>query len=538
MRKLLSLLSENDQVILKRAVVGDERQSGAIVGQIAILMVFGVHAYWLASNDEDAYISFRYGRNLLEGHGLVFNPGGERVEGITNLLWTLLLAAASRLTGLQLPTLALVLGCACGTLTLAVAYRWCKVELESLGLSQVKTSYGALVAPALLAIAPGFALYAGSGLETPLFALLVTGGLYAVSRAESGHRCAVGGALLGAAALTRPDGALALAFGLAACTLCGRGSRASRVAAYAVPGFGALAGITLWRLWYYGSPVPNTFFAKAGGVEVMERWGWPYLTEATYTNWFQVAFLLALGGAVLNRAFLVRNSTTLAFAFAWCVYVVYVGGDYMPGSRFLAPVLPALYVLAVSGFALLDEALRGRVSFSKKARLVILLTLGSALTAGFVLQASDQMELEASRKANNARLVEYRRSVAEWLQAQEPDGLVAANAVGALGYYSDLRILDMMGLNDAHIARYGNKDARVVPGHQAGDGEYVLAREPDYIIPLNLKPEYQWRHVEPYYIGDRELADLPGFREDYRLRIVKLEEGRSVSIFERRAPAD
>lgn len=34
---------------------------------------------------EDAFISFRYARNLVDGHGLVFNPG-ERVEGYTNFL--------------------------------------------------------------------------------------------------------------------------------------------------------------------------------------------------------------------------------------------------------------------------------------------------------------------------------------------------------------------------------------------------------------------------------------------------------------------
>ena len=40
---------------------------------------------------DDAYISFRYAHNLVEGRGLVFNPG-ERIEGFTNFLWTLVLA--------------------------------------------------------------------------------------------------------------------------------------------------------------------------------------------------------------------------------------------------------------------------------------------------------------------------------------------------------------------------------------------------------------------------------------------------------------
>ena len=40
---------------------------------------------------DDAYISYRYAANLVEGRGLVYNPG-EYVEGFTNLLWTLLVA--------------------------------------------------------------------------------------------------------------------------------------------------------------------------------------------------------------------------------------------------------------------------------------------------------------------------------------------------------------------------------------------------------------------------------------------------------------
>ena len=54
-------------------------------------------SWWLT---DDAFISFRYARNLLEGHGLVFNPG-ERVEGYTNFLWVLELAALWGLFGLR-----------------------------------------------------------------------------------------------------------------------------------------------------------------------------------------------------------------------------------------------------------------------------------------------------------------------------------------------------------------------------------------------------------------------------------------------------
>src|SRR5208282_4503087 len=43
--------------------------------------------------DDDAYISYRYARNLAEGKGLVFNPG-EHVEAYSNFLYVLLTAPA------------------------------------------------------------------------------------------------------------------------------------------------------------------------------------------------------------------------------------------------------------------------------------------------------------------------------------------------------------------------------------------------------------------------------------------------------------
>ena len=55
------------------------------------LLAFHLSVYWF--HTDDAFISFRYALNLSEGHGLVFNPGYERVEGYTNFLWVVILAA-------------------------------------------------------------------------------------------------------------------------------------------------------------------------------------------------------------------------------------------------------------------------------------------------------------------------------------------------------------------------------------------------------------------------------------------------------------
>lgn len=517
---------------------------GLVAGLGVILLLYAIRAYYVASVDEDTYISLRYARNLIDGQGLVWNPGGERVEGITNLLWTLILAGVSWLSGFGLPVVSLVLGTLCGALALLVAYLWCRAEIVAGGFSWRAASYGALAAPLLLALAPGFAFYAASGLETPFFALLVTGGLYALSRNGSLGWYAAGGAMLGAAALTRPEGAMVLSFGLGVCLLAPGGGRIRKVLACALPGFAIILAATLWRLWYYGVPVPNTFFVRAKGMEVIEQWGGPYLAQGLQANWLPVAWLLAVGGALLSWSFLVRNVAILLLVPVWCAYVAYAGGDYMPSFRLFVPMLPAVYVLAVAGFARIYQTIPAPTGSPSSVKLAVLGVPVVAIAAFAALQMPDQLDIERQHKVDNDRWTDYRRSVGEALESRSPDALVAANAVGALGYYSDLRILDMLGLNNAHIARYGDKEPGQVPGHQVGDGQYVLSREPDYIIPYGIKPIYRVDSTAPYFIGDWQLANSPEFHAEYEAIALELdnnverEGGGVVTLFQRRAGVD
>lgn len=86
----------------------------AAIGLAALAWGVVLRARAVQAINEDAFISLRYARNLLAGDGLVFNPGAERVEGITNLLWTLLLAGVSRASGIPLPQTSVTVGILCG----------------------------------------------------------------------------------------------------------------------------------------------------------------------------------------------------------------------------------------------------------------------------------------------------------------------------------------------------------------------------------------------------------------------------------------
>jgi hypothetical protein len=94
---------------------------------------------------------------------------------------------------------------------------------------------------------------------------------------------------------------------------------------------------------------------------------------------------------------------------------------------------------------------------------------------------------------------------------EEDDPLVAVDAAGAIPYFSNLRSIDMLGLNDAHIGRHHDESfGHGVQGHELGDGAYVLSREPDIIVAGVLGMS------RPAFRGGREMEADPRFHELYR----------------------
>ena len=119
---------------------------------------------------DDAFISYRYVKNFVNGHGLVFNPG-ERVEGYTNFLWIIILSIFAQL-GLDMIIVSKVLGIAAGATTLFIIYQ------ISLNLFRKKDWFFPLFAPLLLASNSAFAYWSISGLESVFFVMAVLLSVY------------------------------------------------------------------------------------------------------------------------------------------------------------------------------------------------------------------------------------------------------------------------------------------------------------------------------------------------------------------------
>ena len=446
---------------------------------------------------DDAFITFRYASNLASGNGLVFNLG-ERVEGVTSLSWTLLLAAVETLR-LPVEPAAFLLGVAFALLALRESYL--------LGRGLGASAGACLAAVALVAVHGRFWLVAGNGLEGGLFAFLV---VLVARKTVEGAAPGLIGVLLGLLFMTRPESLLItpivllyaahggparpnavreppggegipLAPGSADPALPAGLRRASLIAVAAAVVIGA---VTIWRLGYYGAPLPNSVAAKSAlstGLDTLLANLGPGLL---YTVRFEIAHApLILGAAI--ALILAPKAKALWF----CLLVVAAelpavlvnGGDWMPHYRLLtvfAPVLAALLAVCLSR-TLHDSALcplgapasppasgedaprsgdrssssgtespRGR----RSAWILALLTVSAV-----VMLSRSPWEATPGPRFTFHPITSCYQFMASRLKPHlASDDIAAAEAVGLFGWILDeTTIHDPLGLTSAHHARHG-----------------------------------------------------------------------------------
>jgi arabinofuranosyltransferase len=431
----------------------DRAQSVRLIGSTGVLLAL---AWWLRFVQDDAFISFRYAQNWVRGHGLVWNPG-DYVEGYTNFLWTVLMAVPLSL-GWEPILFSQVVGVGAFAGTLLATHR--------LASNLRCAPATALLAVVLLGSNYSFSSYATGGLETQLQALLwacaaaVASGGLRVDRFGLGR--AFGLSLLAAAALlTRLDSLLFAGplVALAAVSIAAeREDRAIRWRSALLLLLPAIAIVAAWLVWkasYYGGVLPNTWYAKVGSSQ------WEVFGRGLYyVAVFFVSYLLfPLVGVYLVRIrrlltrigpprFLLLNAPVAL----WLCYVAAVGGDFME-FRFLVPALPAIFVALA--WTIIESGIgrRGRVAW------VALALAGSALHAYTFDVSPLKRGLESipalRRHVEGERgWMAIGRELGRLVEADD-DLQIAVTSAGAIPYFSELRSVDMLGLNDPWIARHG-----------------------------------------------------------------------------------
>ncbi len=466
---------------------GFNRFLSAAVFTVLFFVFLALHFHYFPQDVDDSFISFRFAENLAHGQGLCFNAG-EPIEGFSNLLWVGLLALAVKSGfGLSagdwvLPLVAKLLSITCHLTIYFLIYCWAARKRDGFC-----NHLAALPGLAFFVAAGANAFWATSGMETSLHSLLLL--LLAISWSDlegneslPAHPVGLIAAML-LLVVSRPEGIL---FGSVMLALwwhtdhhkSAMASRNWKTAALLFAGW--IVTISVFRFAYFGNLLPNTFYAKATGDLLFQlRHGLQYLGGG----------LLAAGGWIWAIALWPSHHKPRTWTAphlliaAQFVFILLVGGDWMSGYRFIAPIIP-LAALAIIRFmrehADAIERFFSVVAGKWKpvaAMLGLLLLVGvQALAFDRIVFFQNDFFVSGFRKLDLFPSAAHYEAALEIRRVVEPSAIVAVNEAGLIPYISQVRTLDCVGLLDRQIG--------LLPGllHEKAGADDILKRKPEYIL--------------------------------------------------------
>jgi hypothetical protein len=479
---------------------------------------------------DDAMISMTYARNLAAGHGLVWNAGGERVEGYTNLGWTLYMALL-HLAPVAKAKMSLLVQISSALALLAGMLFTRRIAYEVSGGSRLVMIGAALAAGFYLPIVS----WSLQGMEVGLLTLLVTAAAWkAIGAMRSGRFSPWPYALLALAMMVRLDMAVPFCVTLAYMLRTDRANRRRHL----VSGLACLAaGIlpqTIFRLVYYGDWLPNTYYLKLTGYPFIYR-----LTRGLYVTFvfiwrLNVVFFL-VPFALLGLRRRDKSLGLLLWIFVGQLgYSVYVGGDawesWGGANRYVCVAMPCFFVvffegcnefgrriktyLAECGPASAEAATQRRMRRAGIALVAVSLLSFNAIYGPAAIGEAVLLKLPV-HVDDNRNVVRLGLALADVTDQQ---ARLAVVWDGAIVYFADRPAVSMLGKSDRKIAHEPmrvpagrEKLVGFYPGHLKWDYAYSIGQmKPDVVVQVWLKPDEATPYLAEQYtdakIGGRTMG--------------------------------
>ncbi len=484
---------------------------GILVACILILTIWTFSHYYPA---DDAYISFRYAKHLVEGKGLVWNLG-EKVEGYSNFLWLLMVAAGMSLK-IHPETTATLWNIPIYIILLILTYTLAKRIL--------KDHWSALTAMCLTGLNHSIWGFARSGLETLFITTLFIVTCYLVDKiininSSSNYKKInllhfLLGIILNLALLTRLDAGLIVLWTIWVLiqhqwrTI----SQFEKISyqhwiLFIVPFIIIFLPYLIWKLSYFGSLIPNSARAKIRGLTGFQ-FGVYYIYMFALST-LLIPHLTLLIGCLKRLSKIPSASSIGLMTLIWFLYAAYVGGDFME-FRFLAPVLPLLTIL------LIWVSNTAASSLQIRRLLLIALALGIIHNWFSLNRFVFSYGMETTKELRNHLLHPAQNWIGVGKRLNQLFGgttvKLSAGAAGAIPYYAELETVDFIGLTDPMIPKIGETFTKV-PGHRViAPVEYLYQRGVNlYIEPNNFIFDQvelnnwlrtaNWSHMKRFYLN-------------------------------------
>lgn len=479
---------------------------------------------------DDAMISMRYAKNLATGHGLVWNPG-ERVEGYTNPLWTIYMSAIHLLPVSESKTSLFV---QVTSVLLLIANLFAVRRVASM----ISGSNRFVILASLILTAFYLPLnnWAIQGMEVGILAFLVTLAALFSLRMIDERKCSVKPYLvLGFSTLIRIDMSVAfLALLLFLIWAVPRNRRKHFLTGIVLLAIFVTAQ-TVFRKWYYGEALPNTYYLKLTGYPFFLRVFRGFYVAAKLmwsASWILFALPVVI---ILSR----RDVKLMLLGWVFLVqvlYSIYVGGDawetWGGSNRYICVAMPVFFLLLarslhdVGSYLGIGAAERSKTEWlsavvrrhpQRVGAIVVVLALLSfnaiqgpiALTEWLLLSRPFHVD-------RNEKMVERALLLREITTSEARLAIVWD---GALGYFSGRYCISMLGKNDYKIAREPMRTyplpgglVAFLPGHMKWDYGYSIGElKPDIVVQFWMNQEEAVEYLQASYVR----AKVGGFTFDF-----------------------
>lgn len=495
-----------------------------LLGALAVI-VFAVQAVdFMNFTVDDVFIPMRVAVNVVAGKGPVYNVG-ELVEGFSDPLWVAALVGGLR-SGIVSATEPMALLWFARALSLLFgigSILGARVLIRTLLPDSTSISFERSLVTLLIAACAPFVLWSSGALEMTVVSFCYVVAAIAASklvlaRTERGLASMLTlFASLAIASLTRPEPPL-IAGLLFVFVFLHRTDRLRLVLTVALPYALVLAVLEWWRWSTYHALLPNTFYAKTGGGIAGIGMGFKYFFGALGAT--VGAYMLALPFAFRkNAAPKAARAAVTVIVLAQLFFTIYSTGDWMPGARFMIPIVPLMLVLAVVGirsvlvrFELLPMlSARPMASFA-----IVLVIVLAAMFGGRTTIRGEVPGIRSGIEVHTGYGLEHHEDVGKWLQVHGHSGeSFCTGEAGLIGYMNmGMRLVDLNGLMDAKIAMDRKTGAAL-------DCGYVVRRAPDYVL-IDVSPDavfydniYMQLRRYPEFVSNYFLVDRIGYTEIY-----------------------
>lgn len=481
---------------------------------------------------DDAFITFRYSRNVVAGEGFVYNSG-EKILGTTTPLYAGVMALVGAVFGEHYAIYALILNAfadAAGVVFLFLIALW-------LTKNQLVAGWVAL----LWALSPYSVTFAIGGMETSVHNLFMLGAWYSFLT----HRSRWLGVLCALGVLTRPD-ALLWALPLLLFQLIQHLREPSEVAIYKklplqtwAVGLLVIAPWLIFATLYFGSPIPKTISAKED-VYILSATQGLFQFVGLYAFPMQGPLLpgvlqtgVGILGLILYPFLALVGLRTHLKAFPMMIYpwvyaLVFVVANPLIFRWYLTPPLPAYFLAIGCGlYALVSmkkstpETNEENTPLPRTSRNILMaaaiLTVAFTLN-GWTLRPDHAPYAPVPQMAFNKTERDYKH-MAKILREKygvSEETVIAAGDIGALGFYTRAHIFDTIGLVTEHAKNYYDPD--LLKAVQAESGNYaippdlILDRQPDYVVVMEFSIR-EGLMKDPRFLEQYELIEF--IRTDY-----------------------